>query len=97
MKAIYLDNAATSFPKAPFVGDAMKYYIDEVGANINRSSYISSMDTGMTALSLRQRVCNIFKFDDPAHVIITSGATAGLNMVINSYLKDGGHVITSPL
>ena len=97
MKAIYLDNGATSFPKAPSVGDAMKYYIDEVGANINRSSYGPSMDTGMMALSLRQRACNIFRFDDPTHVIITSGATAGLNMVINSYLKDGGHVITSPL
>lgn len=97
MKAIYLDNGATSFPKAPSVGDVMKYYIDKVGANINRSSYISSMDTGMTALSLRQRACNIFNFDDPTHVIITPGATAGLNMVINSYLKDGGHVITSPL
>ena len=97
MKAIYLDNAATSFPKAPSVGEAMKYYIDEVGANINRSSYSSSMDTGMMALSLRQRACNLFGFDDPTHVIITSGATAGLNMVINSYLKDGGHVITSPL
>ena len=36
MKAIYLDNGATSFPKAPSVGDAMKYYIDKVGANINR-------------------------------------------------------------
>lgn len=97
MKAIYLDNAATSFPKAPGVGEAMKYYIDEVGANINRSSYSSSMDTGMMALSLRQRACNLFGFDDPTHVIITSGATAGLNMVINSYLKGGGHVITSPL
>ena len=36
---IYMDNAATSYPKAPKVSDAMKYYIDEVGASINRSSY----------------------------------------------------------
>ncbi len=39
MNYIYMDNAATSYPKAPKVSDAMKYYIDEVGASINRSSY----------------------------------------------------------
>ena len=36
MKQIYLDNGATSFPKAPGVGQAMKDYIEKVGVNINR-------------------------------------------------------------
>ena len=36
MQQIYLDNAATAFPKAPGVSNAMKYYLDAVGANINR-------------------------------------------------------------
>lgn len=97
MDGIYLDNAATSYPKASGVSSAMKYYIDEIGASINRSTYSSASETGMTALSLRERACRIFNFDDPTHVIITSGATIGLNMVINAYLKDGGHVIISPL
>ena len=37
MEAIYLDNAATSFPKPAGVSDRMKYYLDCVGANVNRS------------------------------------------------------------
>lgn len=97
MDGIYLDNAATSYPKAPGVSAAVKYYIDEIGASINRSTYSSASDTGMTALTLRERACRIFGFDSPAHVVITAGATLGLNMVINSYLKSGGHVIISPL
>jgi selenocysteine lyase/cysteine desulfurase len=36
MNKIYLDNAATSFPKAPGVSDSMKYYIDNIGTNIIR-------------------------------------------------------------
>ena len=36
MNRVYFDQAATSFPKAPGVGDAMKYYLENVGANINR-------------------------------------------------------------
>ena len=34
---IYLDNGATSFPKAPGVGEAMMYYVNQIGVNINRS------------------------------------------------------------
>ena len=43
MEAIYLDNAATSFPKPAGVSDRMKYYLDCVGANVNRSVYTLSL------------------------------------------------------
>ena len=42
MEAIYLDNAATSFPKPAGVSDRMKYYLDCVGANVNRSVYTAA-------------------------------------------------------
>ena len=48
MEAIYLDNAATSFPKPAGVSDRMKYYLDCVGANVNRSVYTAAQE----ALSL---------------------------------------------
>ena len=38
MPAIYLDNAATSFPKPPAVADAMLRHIQETGASVNRAS-----------------------------------------------------------
>ena len=47
MKTIYLDNAATSFPKPEGVSTAMKDYIDRVGATINRSVYGSAQDAGL--------------------------------------------------
>ena len=43
MEAIYLDNAATSFPKPAGVSDRMKYYLDCVGANVNRSVYTTAL------------------------------------------------------
>ena len=38
MHTVYLDNAATSFPKPPAVGARMREYVDEVGASVNRGS-----------------------------------------------------------
>ena len=47
---IYFDNAATSFPKAPGVSDAMKYYIDTIGVNTTRGVYGPALEAGMKAL-----------------------------------------------
>jgi glycosyltransferase involved in cell wall biosynthesis len=55
MDMIYLDNAATSFPKPKGVSAAMKTYMDQVGATINRSVYGSAQEAGLTALRLRQQ------------------------------------------
>ena len=54
MPAIYLDNAATSFPKPPAVAEAMVRYMTEVGASINRGVYASAQDAGMTTLLPRE-------------------------------------------
>jgi len=56
MDAIYLDNAATSFPKPAGVSDAIKTYMDQVGATINRSVYSSAQDAGLVTLQLRQHL-----------------------------------------
>lgn len=96
MGMIYLDNAATSFPKPEGVSDAMKSYLDHVGATINRSVYASAQDAGLVTLRLRERLKKLFRFPEPVtHVILTPGATWGLNMVIRGYLKPGDHCIVS--
>lgn len=98
MKSIYLDNAATSFPKPEGVSAAMKTYIDQVGATINRSVYGSAQDAGLVTLQLRERLKNLFHFPEPVtHVILTPGATWGLNMVIKGFLKPGDHCIVSSM
>ena len=49
---IYLDNAATAYPKAPGVGEAMKLYIENVGVSVNRSVYGPAVEAGMQVLRL---------------------------------------------
>ena len=80
MNTVYLDNAATSFPKPQGVSDRMKYYLDCVGANVNRSVYTAAQEAGLVTLTLRQRLARLFRFPEPpTHVILTPGATFALN------------------
>lgn len=98
MQQIYLDNAATAFPKAPGVSNAMKYYLDAVGANINRSVYGRAQEAGLTTLKLREQLKEFFSFPEKAtHVLLTPGNTAGLNMVIKGLLHPGDHVLVSSM
>ncbi|MBU5627378.1 aminotransferase class V-fold PLP-dependent enzyme [Oscillibacter sp. MSJ-2] len=98
MNTIYLDNAATSFPKPAGVSDSMKRYMDRIGATINRSVYASAQDAGLVTLQLRQRLGRLFSFSGPpTHVILTPGATAGLNMILSGFLRPGDHCIVSSM
>jgi len=94
---IYLDNAATSWPKAPGVSDRMKYYLDRVGASLNRGVYAPAQEVGLTTLTLREQLAAFFHHPDPNHVILTSGCTAALNMAIKGLLREGDHVLVSAL
>lgn len=94
---VYLDNAATSYPKAPGVASAMADYVEKVGATINRSSYASAQEAGLVTLSLRERLCRLFNNPDPTHAVLTPGATAGLNMVIKGLLRPGDHCLVSSM
>ena len=98
MKTTYLDNAATSFPKPEGVSSRMKEYMDTVGATINRSVYGAAQDAGLVTLLLRESLRKFFHFPDPVtHVILTPGATWGLNMAIKGALKPGDHCIVSSM
>ena len=94
---IYLDHAATSYPKPAGVGERMKYYVDQVGANAGRASYASAREAGRTVLRLRQRLCGLFAFPHLDHVILTAGATAGLNLILKGLLQPGDHCIVSAM
>ena len=97
MYTVYLDNAATSFPKPPMVGARMREYVDEVGAPVNRGSYEAAQQAELVTLRLRQRLCALFGFADPSHVILTPGNTWGLNMLLLGALRRGDHVLVSAM
>ena len=94
---IYLDQAATSRPKAAAVGEAMRFYIDEVCANVNRSTYAPAMSAAIRVLETREKLCALFGCPDPTHAIFTGGQTVSLNMVLKGLLKPGDHALVSSL
>lgn len=94
---IYLDQAATSRPKASGVGYAMRSYIDDVCASVNRSTYAVATNAAMRVLETREQLCELFRFRDPTHVIFTPGQTVSLNMVLKGFLRPGDHVLVSSL
>lgn len=96
-RTVYLDQAATSRPKATGVGEAMQFYIDEVCANVNRSTYAPATNAAIRVLEVREQLCALFGFGDPTHVLFTPGQTVSLNMVIKGLLRPGDHVLVSPL
>ena len=97
MDTIYLDNAATSFPKPPAVARRMMEYLEQVGAPVNRSAYGAAQAAGLVTLRLRQRLCRLFSFPDPTHVILTPGNTMGLNQVLRGFLRPGDHCLVSSM
>ena len=97
MDYIYLDNASTSFPKAPTVATAISDYITNRGININRGSYSLAYDVEDIIYTTRQRLNTLFNGHDPSHVIFTQNVTMSLNMVIKGLLKAGDHVLVSSM
>lgn len=97
MHTVYLDNAATSFPKPPAVGARMREYVDEVGASVGRGSYEAAQQAELVTLRLRQRLGALFGFADPSHVILTPGNTWGLNMLLLGALRPGDHALVSAM
>ena len=97
MDAVYLDNAATSFPKAPGVGEAMCRYVERLGRNVGRGSYAPAMEAAGGVLAVREKLAALVGAPDPRNIIFTPGATWGLNLLLRGLLRPGDRVITSPM
>lgn len=94
---IYLDNAATSFPKPKEVADAVYDFMINNGTSSGRGSYKKAMQSDYIVYECRKLIGNLFNFDDPKKVVFTSNATDSLNIAIRGILKENDHVITSSL
>ena len=94
---IYLDNAATSFPKPKEVADAVYDFMINNGTSSGRGSYKKAMQSDYIVYDCRKLIGNLFNFDDPKKVVFTSNVTDSLNIAIRGILKENDHVITSSL
>jgi cysteine desulfurase family protein len=97
MNYVYLDNGATSFPKAPGVAQSISDYILNVGTNVNRGAYTASYKAENTLYETRELVCQLFNFEKPENVIFTKNITESLNILIKGLLRNGDHVIVSSM
>ena len=97
MERIYLDNASTSFPKAPGVAEAVYHYISDCGCNINRGGYDEAYQAEETVLHTRQLLTELFRGPDCRNVVFTRNITESLNVLLKGFLKPGDQVMVSAM
>jgi len=94
---IYLDNAATSWPKPETVYKAVDHFMREVGATPGRGGYQQEEQAQEIADETRVALAQLFHAPDPQGVVYTLNATQALNMALKGLLHPGDHVVTSSI
>ena len=94
---IYLDNAATSFPKPEEVPMAVYDYMTKLGTNVNRGGYATAYDTESVVFECRELIGALFHAPDYKNVVFTRNITESLNVVLKGLLHSGDHVIVSSM
>lgn len=94
---IYFDNAATSWPKPPCVGEAMMRFMQEVGVNPGRGSYQAAIEAERVVYRAREAVARLVNMPDPLRVIFSANVTEALNLALRGLLRPGHHVVTSSI
>lgn len=97
MKIVYLDNAATSFPKPEAMLAAMISYQQTIGANPGRSGHGLSIDAGRVIYETREILAQLFHIEDPLRIALTKNSTEALNIALQGALQPGDHVLTSSM
>lgn len=95
MKRIYLDNAATSYPKAPGLGSVIAQYIENSSVNLNRTESSESFSVFETIYGLRENLCTLYNYNHPESIAFTKNVTESLNWIIKGLLTEKDHVIVS--
>ena len=92
---IYLDNAATSWPKPEAVYDAVDRYQREVGGPNGRSGYREALEANRVVERARRGVAKLIGAPDPLHVVFGCNGTDVLNLAIRGSVRPGDHVVTT--
>lgn len=94
-KTIYLDNAATSWPKPAEVIEAMTRFLTEVGANPGRAGHRLAVEASRVVYAAREAMAELVGAPDPLRVVFGANVTEALNLALLGLLRPGDHVITS--
>lgn len=92
---IYLDHAATSWPKPPAVLEAVQHALLHESANPGRGSHRMAVQASRTLLKARQQLARLLDVRNPVDIAFTANTTVALNMAIFGYVRPGDHVIAT--
>jgi cysteine desulfurase family protein len=94
-RRIYLDNAATSFPKPDAVNAAVDDYNRRIGAAVGRGAYRSAIEVEGIVNRCRKKIADLLGAEAPDRIVFTFNGTDSLNLAIHGLLRSGDHVVTS--
>lgn len=94
---IYLDHAATSWPKPPAVIQAMSDYLEKAGGNPGRSGHRLSIAAARYVYDTREALAELFRAPDPLRIIFTHNVTYAINLALRGLLHPGDRVVTSSI
>ncbi len=94
---IYLDNAATSWPKPECVSEAISQAMIHCGGNPGRGGHKLALAAGELLYEVRDRTAAFFGSEDPFRVSYTQNITMAINMILRGVLHPGDHVLVSPM
>ncbi len=94
---IYLDNAATTWPKPEEVYRETDRFFRLSAANPGRSSHRMALDAGQTLQRTRLALARLFRAANPDRIVFACNATDALNLALKGLLRPGDHVVTSSM
>ncbi|AOZ92864.1 aminotransferase class V-fold PLP-dependent enzyme [Paenibacillus crassostreae] len=92
---IYLDHAATSWPKPPAVNQAMQLAMEESAANPGRGSHVMAVKASRVIFECRMQLAKLFNVNNANDLAFTHNTTVALNMAIKGILQEGDHVVAT--
>jgi len=95
--SIYLDNAATSFPKPESVYRAIDEFMRHGGGSPGRGLYPKAVEAEEMLLETRCRLAKLLDVPDPSRIVFSANSTEAINLALKGYLQQGDHVVTTVL
>ncbi|MGX4598059.1 aminotransferase class V-fold PLP-dependent enzyme [Faecalimicrobium sp. JNUCC 81] len=94
---IYLDNAATTYPKPDRVYNAVMDCMKNYCANPGRAGHKLAMKAAREIYDARENIAKLFNIDNPMSIVFTNNATDSLNLAIKGVVKSGDHIVTTSM
>jgi cysteine desulfurase family protein len=94
---VYLDNAATSWPKHPRVIAAMQNYLEHYGGSPGRSGHGKALEAARMVYDTRDLLSDLFNAASPDRVVFTKNATEAINTILFGFLNPDDHIVVSSM